>query len=316
MFDIDITDYVLPKNRLVVEVFPPEPTSLTIGFVDWNPEAPDRNMGLWRGVILKKNHGVSIENIVISSNINLDDYSSADITIDAELKNNSSNPISGKFESIIENGIKVVIPYKLKPHEIRIFVIDSNQDSQLHIKNPRLWWPHNMGNPELYNANFNVYSSGKLLHSKSERFGIRAIDDYTFELNGLTHRGYKINGKKVLLRGGGWVDDMLLADKDEKVRAQVDYVKDMNMNLIRLEGFWANSKELYKACEENGILLMIGLSCQWEWEAYCGRPETNYMSVETDYYIDMITKSYQDQVKWGMNNPAIFLWVYGSDKLT
>lgn len=315
IFDLDITEYAQANNRVAVEVVPPAPTSLTIGFVDWNPEAPDRNMGLWRGVKLKKSGVVSIENIAISSNLNLDDYSYADLLVDAEIKNHTSKKVSGVLRGEIDGGISLKIPYELAPLETKRIKIDSKQEAQLHVKNPRLWWPYNMGTPELYNAHFSIYASNSLVHQKAERFGIRKIEDYTFEINGLTHRGYKINGRDLLLRGGGWVDDLLLADSDAKVKAQVDYVKDMNMNLIRLEGFWGNSKAMYDACEENGILLMIGLSCQWEWENYCGRPETEYMSVETDYDIDMITKSYQDQVKWGMNNPAIFLWVYGSDKL-
>lgn len=315
IIDLDITKYASVKNILAVEVIPPQPTSLTIGFVDWNPNAPDNNMGLWRGVQLKRYGKISIENIAISSKLNLTDFSEADLTLDVEIKNHSAENVSGNFKVKIDKNINFDVLYSLSPNESKRIVLDKSTNKELQIKNPRVWWPSNMGTPELYTAEFSLFANGKLSHNKSERFGIRQINDYTFDINGITHRGYTINGKKLLLKGGGWVDDLLLADTDDKVRAQVEYVKDMNMNLIRLEGFWGNSKALYDACEENGILLMIGLSCQWEWTSYCNRPENDFMCVVDEHDINMVTQSFQDQVKWGMNNPSIFVWVFGSDKL-
>lgn len=315
MFEFDITPFAEPENRVAVEIFPPEPTSLTIGFVDWNPSPPDKNTGIWRGVKLKRSGKISIDNVAIKTKLDLDDFSEADITLQAELTNHSNENVSGKFRSQIDEDIIFEVPYNLLPYETKQILIDKNTNSKLNIKSPRVWWPVHMGNPELYSAEFSVYVNGKLSHEKKERFGIREISDYTFEINDVVHRGYKINGKKILLKGGGWVDDMFLSDTDEKVRAQVEYVNQMNLNTIRLEGFWGNSKALYDACEENGILLMIGLSCQWEWTSYCNRPESDFMCVETDYDMQLVAKSFQDQVKWGLNNPSIFVWVYGSDKL-
>lgn len=315
MTTLDITKFAKKKNVLAVNVFPPKKTDLTIGFVDWNPNTPDKNMGLWRGVKLKQSGSVSIENVAVSSKINLIDYSEADLTIQAELTNHSSESVQGIFKTSIEGGIEFEMPYILKGHETKCILLNKDNAAALKIKNPRLWWPVNMGNPELYHAEFSVYEDKKLSHVKKERFGIRQITDYTFNIGKDVHRGYQINGKKILIKGGGWVDDMCLADSKEKVRSQVEYVKHMNLNTIRLEGFWGNSQELYNACDENGILLMIGLSCQWEWESYCGRKEGAFMCVESDYDMKLISKSFQDQVKWGMKNPSIFLWVLGSDKM-
>ena len=65
-FDIDITSLVRRKgNVLSVQVFPPKPGDLTIGFVDWNPVPPDRNMGLFREVKVKTTGPVSLENIFV-----------------------------------------------------------------------------------------------------------------------------------------------------------------------------------------------------------------------------------------------------------
>lgn len=49
-FEFDVTGAVKPgdANALAIEIFPPQPHDLAITFVDWNPQPPDKNMGLWR----------------------------------------------------------------------------------------------------------------------------------------------------------------------------------------------------------------------------------------------------------------------------
>ena len=51
VFDLNVSDLaVTGRNYLAVEVLPPQPGEPTIGFVDWNPKPPDRNMGIFRPV--------------------------------------------------------------------------------------------------------------------------------------------------------------------------------------------------------------------------------------------------------------------------
>jgi exo-1,4-beta-D-glucosaminidase len=61
--------------------------------------------------------------------------------------------------------------------------------------------------------------------------------------------------------------------------------------------------------------MMVGLSCQWEWEVYVGKPCDEYGAIKSDEDIDLIAKSFADQVVWLRNHPSIFVWVFGSDML-
>ncbi|MCK5209598.1 MAG: glycoside hydrolase family 2, partial [Cyclobacteriaceae bacterium] len=143
------------------------------------------------------------------------------------------------------------------------------------------------------------------------RFGIREVEDYW--LNKI-HRGYKVNGQEVMIKGGGWTDDLFLMDTDESLEAQVKYVKHMNLNCIRLEGFWGKDHKLYDLCDEHGILLMVGWSCHWEHEQYLGKPvHIKYGGVVEPDDIDLIAKSWEDQVLWLRNHPSIFVWAVASD---
>jgi exo-1,4-beta-D-glucosaminidase len=311
IFDLDISKYVVEgKNSVAVEVFPPQKLDLTIGFVDWNPNAPDNNMGIWRGVYLKRSRGVSVTNTFIQTDLN-DELTEALLNVSTEITNHQNKEVNTKL--VVNIGeIKFFENLILPPNSTKLVEFTSEKYQELIFKNPRLWWPNNLGEANLYNCTISVLVENKESHEETVRFGIREVGQY---VNDKGHKGYTVNGKRILIKGGGWVDDVMLADSEEKVEAQVKYAKHMNLNTIRLEGFWGNSKAIYEKADENGILLMLGWSCHWEWEGYCGRPEIEHMSITSEEDINLQAKAYGDQVVWLRNHPSIFLWVYGSDKL-
>lgn len=313
MFEFNVTNNLLEgRNAVAIEVIPPKKGDLTIGFVDWNPWPPDDNMGIWRPVKLIKTGALAIKNPVVKTNLNTETLKQADIQIEAEIQNLSQEAAGGILSISFEN-VTIKHPVKLGAGETQRVLLTKEMYPELELNNPRIWWPNNMGDPNLYNLSMKLYWNNMISDSTSARFGIRKIEDY-FNENG--HRGFIINGKKTLIKGGGWVDDLFLDDSDEKVEDQIRYVKHMNLNTIRLEGFWGKNKRLFDLADEYGILIMIGWSCQWEWTDYSGRPdEDDYMQIKTDKEIAEHTQAYQDQVKWVRNHPSVFLWVYGSDKL-
>ncbi|KPL15643.1 MAG: hypothetical protein AMS26_07115 [Bacteroides sp. SM23_62] len=312
MFEFDITDYLQTgENSMAVEIFPPEWGDLSIGFVDWNPWPPDNNMGLWRPVKLLKTGPVALKNVFVKPSLDTETLKEASLTISADLINHSDKKLSGQVE-IQMIGFRIRQDFSLDPHETKTIFFSPSDYPELNLKDPELWWPNNLGDPNLYQMNITATQDAYVSDEKSVRFGIREVTDY-FNDNG--HRGFMINGKKLLIKGAGWVDDIFLDDPDEKVEDQIRYVKHMNLNTIRLEGFWGKNEKIYEFADENGILIMIGWSCQWEWEGYCGRPEDDYMAIKSPQEIKEHAKAYQDQVEWLRNHPSVFLWIYGSDKL-
>ena len=312
IYDLDITNAIrIGKNVLAVQVHPPESGDFTIGFVDWNPRPPDENMGIWRPVKLRWGGPVSIDQSFVQTQVNLETLDEASLTITANLTNHTDKAVSGTVKGKIGR-IRFSRDYTLDPHETKRITFDPEQFALLNIRNPKLWWPNNLGEPNLYSLELTVETEKDISDTQNMRFGIRQVSDY---FNDEGHRGYKVNGKKVQIRGGGWVDDLMLADDDRRVEAQVRYAKQMNLNTLRLEGFWGSSQKLYDAADENGILLMVGWSCHWEWTGYLGKQVGDFMGIETPEEIDLMSQSYIDQVLWLRNHPSIFVWVFGSDKL-
>jgi len=309
----DVSEFLIEgANAVAVEIIPPVFGDLTIGFVDWNPAAPDENMGLWRGVELIQSASVSIEAPYVVTKLDRKEWKDAELAVTTLLTNHSDEAQEAQLNITIEGIGEIKHSVELKAGESKDITVNASDYALLNVKDAKLWWPNNLGDPHMYNMTVSVNVGGNESQSIDTRFGIREIEEY---LNADGHKGYKVNGKPLTIKGAGWVDDMFLADSEDKVLAQVEYVKHMNLNCIRLEGFWGRDKTIYDAADEHGLLIMIGWSCHWEWEPYCGRPETNFMAITGKEEIERHAQSYRDQVMYLRNHPSVFLWVFGSDKL-
>jgi exo-1,4-beta-D-glucosaminidase len=89
----------------------------------------------------------------------------------------------------------------------------------------------------------------------------------------------------------------------------------MNLNTVRLEGFWGSSHTLYDLADQLGLMVMVGWSCQWEWESYFGGPVDEFGGIDTEEEMSLVAGSLADQVKWLRNHPSVFVWVLASDML-
>ncbi len=74
-----------------------------------------------------------------------------------------------------------------------------------------------------------------------------------------------MNGKRILIRGAGWSQDMLLRTNETRLRDQIRMVRDMNLNTIRLEGK-LETDDFFHLTDEQGILVMLGWCCCDHWE--------------------------------------------------
>jgi exo-1,4-beta-D-glucosaminidase len=312
-FTFDVSNLVhTGTNALAVKVTAPLPGEPTIGFVDWNPAPPDKNMGIWRDVQLQLSGPVTISQPFVQTTVDTVAYKRAAVTVSTLLSNESNAPVTGTLEGHIGDDIRFSQEITLTPKSSRQFTFTPLQYPVLNIRNPRLWWTRDLGKPELYQLSLQFKTGNTVTDKRSVRFGIRQVSDY---INADGHRGYILNGRKLLIRGGGWTDPMLLNATPDYERAGIDYAVQMNLNTIRMEGFWGNNEHLYNLCDEKGIFIMVGWSAHWEWDNYMGAPADDFGGIITPEQQFIAAQSWKDQIIWLRNHPSIFVWVYGSDKL-
>ncbi|MGB2677048.1 MAG: sugar-binding domain-containing protein [Candidatus Acidiferrum sp.] len=286
------------ENAVAVEVFAPEKTDLGLTWVDWNPTPPDKDMGIWREVYLTGSGDISLRHPFVQSKLG-PDYKTAALTLSAELRNASDHPVTALVRAEVA-GEKLQQSVELAANETKIVRFSPDQFAQLKLNHPRLWWPYQMGEPYLYTAKFRVESGKEISDSASLDFGIREV---TSELTDKGHRLFKVNGKRVLIRGAAWAPDMLLRWSSKKVDADLEYTKHMGLNAIRLEGK-IDRKEFFDKTDRLGILVMPGWICCDMWEHWrTWTPETKKIAAA----------SLVDQIKSLRTHPSVFVWLYGSD---
>jgi exo-1,4-beta-D-glucosaminidase len=286
------------RNALAVEVFAPGKDDLGITWVDWNPTPPDKDMGIWKEVFLTQSAAVSVRNPFVSSKLGAN-YKSAGLTVIADLLNSSDHAVRGVLRSEIDN-IKVSQPVQLAAGETKTVRFSPKKFVALRLTHPHLWWPYTMGEPFLYSVKISFEVAGPVSDSATTDFGIREV---TSELTDKGFRLFKINGRKVLIRGAAWAPDLLFRWVPGKLDADLSYVRDMGLNTIRLEGR-LDREEFYEKTDRLGILVMPGWTCCDAWERW------------EDWHADqrdIAAASLKSQIHILRQHPSVFVWLNGSD---
>ncbi len=313
MFTFKINEFIIAgENTLALKMWQHADGEYSIGFVDWNPLPRDRNLGIFREVFLEINEGVKIRSPFVYAKVNKTTAKDAELFIQTELVNSTAKPIEGTLRVDYQLGI-VEQKVTVQSGDTLSCNFSPGDFPELSVKDVKLWWPNGMGNPSLYKLKVEFVAGNKILDVMEKQYGIREISS---SLDERKNRAFEVNGKFVLIKGGGWTDDLLLQDTRESVEAQLKYVQHMNLNSIRCEGFWGKDEKLYDLCDEYGILVMIGWNCHWEHEEYLLKPcDVKYGGAVTEEDINLLAASWKDQMLWLRNHPCIYLWMLGSDKL-
>jgi exo-1,4-beta-D-glucosaminidase len=300
-YELNVTAALKPgrENVLAVQVFAPTENDLAITFVDWNPAPPDKNMGLWRETYLTTSGPVALRYPTVVSKLNFPANDSAQLTVTAQLKNGTSEPVKGKLEGKIEN-VTFHQEVELAPNETKDVTFTPEQFSELVFSNPRLWWPAQMGKPNLYPLTMSFEINGKTSDHSQTEFGIRQV---TSEVNATGGRAFHINGKNILIRGGGWTPDMMLRENSQRLHDEFRYVRDMGLNTVRLEGK-LETQEFFDLADHDGILVMAGWCCCDFWERWTRWKPQDF---------EIAQQSLRDQIYRLRSHPSLVMWLNGSD---
>jgi exo-1,4-beta-D-glucosaminidase len=300
-YEFNVTEALKPgaENVLAVQVFAPTENDLAITFVDWNPAPPDKNMGLWREVYLTTSGPVALRYPTAVSKVNIPANDSAQLTVTAQLKNSTSQPVKGKLEGKIEN-ITFNQEVELAANETKDVTFTSDQFPQLVFPEPRLWWPAQMGKPNLYPLTMSFEVNGAVSDRSQTEFGIRQV---TSEVNATGGRAFHINGKNILIRGGGWTPDMMMREDSQRLHDEFRYVRDMGLNTVRLEGK-LETQEFFDIADHDGILVMAGWCCCDFWERWTRWKPQDF---------EIAQQSLRDQIYRLRSHPSLVVWLNGSD---
>ena len=301
VYDLDVTDAAKPgaENVLAIETFAPTETDLGVNWVDWNPAPPDKELGITGAVSLIATGPVLVSSPLVTTHFEDGSLASAKLTAFVDVENHSEQPIHGSAR-ISLLGMHLEQPVDLGAGEHKTVIFASDHYPQLQKASPPVWWPYAMGTPRLEDGTAEFLINGTKSDEQSFRFGIREV---TSKLTDTGARLFQVNGKPILIRGGGWSQDMLLRQDEKKLREEFALVRDLNLNTIRLEGK-LETEDFFKLADEQGILVMAGWCCCDQWEHWDKWTPENHQVAEA---------SLRSQMLRMRNHPSLLVWLNGSD---
>ncbi|KAJ4346648.1 uncharacterized protein N0V89_010579 [Didymosphaeria variabile] len=177
------------------------------------------------------------------------------------------------------------------------------------VANPLTWWPAQWGQQPLYKISCYLSIGSQLSDSTPKvRFGIRTI---TSTLNKYNDTTFFVNGKPFQVIGAGYTSDIFLRFDERKLRAQFQYVLDMGLNTVRLEGKQEHPR-LYELADEMGIMIMAGWECCDKWEGWSYNDEGSGEKWEdADYAI--ANNSMRHEAELMQHHPSLLAFLVGSD---
>ncbi|GGI56539.1 beta-mannosidase [Winogradskyella haliclonae] len=231
-------DYELPEGERIFT----RKAQFQYGW-DWGPKL--NISGIWRPIKLVAWNDFKIEN----SNIKHFELNDSISKLVAELEYDSNLNKDIVYEVFVNDSLYRGI--KFNPSNY-------NPGIPFEIKNPKLWWPHNLGEPYLYDIKIVVKDGEKILDSMSTKYGIRDIELVT-EKDSIGESFYfKVNGQPVYAKGANYIPQNSLQNKvtDRHYKKLLNDVVDANMNMLRVWGGGIYENNIfYNLCDEKGILV-------------------------------------------------------------
>ena len=253
---------------------------------DWGPKL--NSSGIWRPVNLIAWNDYKIEDIYLKQNETNESESNLSIVLNPK----GSFPNTLNFEVYV-NGLLLsdIENVSDTPTEFAVLPIT--------IKKPKLWWPHNLGDPYLYDVKVIAMDGGKIVDSISTKYGIRDIELVT-EKDSLGEGFYfKVNNVPVYAKGANYIPQNSMQNKVTAAHYEklLNDVVEANMNMLRVWGGGIYENDVfYNLCDEKGIL--VWQDFMFACAMYPGDEE----------FTNNVAQEAVENVKRLRNHPSIALW--------
>ncbi len=324
--DFDISEFVKPGHQAVIAVLvspqphpgvPHEhnvangvganggesaidgPTFLsTIGW-DWLPAVRDRDTGIFLPVTMDSTGPALIKDPFITADLSAS-HDTADLHVFTALRNESAKPVTGTLTGTIQllnsqdHPITFQKPVTIPANSTQDVSLDKDSTPELHVTNPKLWWPNGYGPQNLYTLTLSFDVAKKTSSTESRQFGVRKIEYQVPDSENLT---LSVNGVRVMARGGNWgLDEALKRVPRERLDAQFHLHALANLNIVRNWVGQSTSPDFYDMADKYGMLI-------WD-EFFQPNPFDGPDPSDIPAYIANVT----DKVVRYRNHPSIAVW--------
>ncbi|MFD5074753.1 sugar-binding domain-containing protein [Streptomyces sp. NPDC058371] len=306
--ELDVTSLVRAgTNTVAFRIQPNDPNkNLTMGWIDWLQPPPDENMGIVRDVLVRRGGPVALRDAHVVTKLDVPSLASADLTVKAKVRNDSGAAVTAEVRGTI-GSVAFARTVPLAAHETKAVTFTPADVPGLHLTAPKVWWPAGMGGQPLYGLDLTASVAGTVSDTAHEDFGIR---DVKAPLNSDGARQYSVNGRKLLIKGGGWSPDEFLRWDRTYVEDRLKYALDLGLNTIRLEGH-IEPDEFFDLADRYGVLTLPGWECCDKWEGNVNGDERGDKWTAADYPV--AKASMAAEAARLRDHPSVISFLIGSD---
>lgn len=252
--------------------------------------------GIYRHVWLQLTDAVHVPHWGVVVSTPEVSFKKAVVEVKTTVKNETSNPKDITIKTVLWNkagkiagcsSVKAALPAKGQKEVAQI----------VQLANPQLWSPEK---PDLYQAQIQLISGGKIIDDSKTTFGIRS-------LKFSPEHGFQLNGKTIKLNGGCVHHEngcLGSAAYDRAEERKVELLKAGGFNAVRTSHNMP-SEAFLEACDRLGLLVMDESFDCWA----IGKNQNDY-SVHFNQWWE---RDLQAMVLRDRNHPSIFMWSIGNE---
>ena len=316
--ELDITKIVKEKNTLLIKIYPvpkmhdkPADRSQAAQSVkpavsygwDWHPRLVPS--GIWDETNLEVRNSSHINDVWVDYTLS-EDLSKADIEVKIEGTNLAGHKLSWELKDASGKSVA----------KKEIDLTDDTSNTKTSLEKPKLWWPHDHGDPYLYTSTTKLLDrSDKLLEINNCKVGFRRVRLVMSKGAWNGPQGFpkgrsvapiqvEINNRNIFAKGTNWVSPDIFPGRIDSARYKelLDRTVEVNFNMLRIwGGCIVNKNSFFDLCDEMGIMVWeeFPLSCN----NYIGTPE----------YLKVLKQESESIIKRVRKHAALAMWCGGNE---
>ncbi|WP_346238724.1 glycoside hydrolase family 2 TIM barrel-domain containing protein [Niabella insulamsoli] len=253
--------------------------------------------GLFRDVHLIIKHEVSVarHGVFVTTPQITSQFADVNIQVALEGIRNKSYDLQVEAAILAPDGKQIGISKLEAPKRNKLQSVELPMPV-IKVADPQLW---SCETPHLYSAVITLVLDGKIVDRVIEKFGIRTVEfDKAF--------GFKLNGKKVFLKGISNHHDLGAvgaAAFETAIERQMDLLKKFGYNHIRTSHN-PYSPAFLRLADEKGILIVDELYDKWSNKDYWpGRKP----------WTELWPQNISEWIKRDRNHPSVIMWSFGNE---
>jgi len=260
---------------------------------DFGPRRP--SIGIWRPVALVRDRIAAIDGVHARTVFLASDHSSAIVAVDID--------VDAFASAVLEANVRLLGPDGEMLAERTTPVAEGAAGTEFRVRQPRLWWPNELGEQALHRVEVELVSGGATVAQHTLAVGIRTVVlDESSDPTGVESRFFRfvVNGTPIFAKGANWIpSQMAVGDIDEsRYERLLTLARDAHMNMLRVWGGGIYEHDVfYDACDRLGLLV-------WQDFMFAAASYRDYDQA----WLDEIAAEARYQVRRLRSHASLVLW--------